>query len=381
MGHSGAHGRRFPAIEGVRALAALSIVVYHVGELGSTQGRLATFGGRLTVGVPVFFVVSAFVLYRPFVAGRTDGGPTPAIGPFLLRRVARIVPLYWVTLTVVWATAPLFSGSTRQGFLAGEPLWRYFLFAQVYNEASSIGALAPAWSLNVELVFYLVLPLWAVAAAWFTRRGMPVQVELACLALVVVGGESLLRRFDETGSHLAKTPPANAGYFAVGMMLAILSVDLTSSARPMLLSRAVRSVVPLATPAIALIVALFLFVPTIPRFELVRLTLVALVLLPAAFDERPVTVANRILLQRHLQLIGVVSYGVYLFHRQVALGLRLWLWGPMDMYDLVVALAAVTGLSVLLANASFRYLEQPVIRRARVVGRPAEPVPEPSSSP
>lgn len=375
MGQSGAGGTRFPAIEGIRALAALGIVAYHVGELGRTQSQLATFGERLTIGVPVFFVVSAFVLYRPFVARRVHGDPIPAIGPFLLRRVARIVPLYWVTLTVVWLTSPLFSGSTRGDFFAGEPWWRYYLFAQVYDETSSVAALGPAWSLNVEMAFYLVLPFWGAGAAWLVRRGLPVHVELLVLGVVIVGGISTVQRLEGEGSHLAKTPLPNAGYFAIGMALAVLSVDLAASDRPMVLARAVRRVAPLAAPAIALVLALFVVASDSHHLRPARAALVLLVLLPAAFDDRAVTVAKRILMQRHLQVIGALSYGVYLFHRQIALGLRLWSWSTMDRYEFVVAVGFVTTLTVVLAQVSFRHLESPVIRWARTVGRPAAALP------
>jgi len=369
-----ARGPRFPALEGVRALAALSIIAYHVGELGQTQGQLSTFGQRLTLGVPVFFVVSAFVLYRPFVAHRADGRPLPAIGPFLLRRAVRILPLFWVTMTVVWVTSPLLSASTRTQFFGGVPWWRYYLFTQVYTDRSSIWALGPAWSLNVEMAFYLVLPFWALAAAWLIRRKVPVHVELVCLGLVVLSATSYYNQYEAVGSYLTRTPWANAGYFSIGMVLAIVSVDLEST-RPIFLSRAVRFVVPFAATGIAVIIAVFLFKPVVRQFGELRLALVSLVLLPAAFDHRPVTMAKRILMQPHIQRVGVLSYGVYLFHRQIALGLRLYLWAPMDKYDYVVALTAVIVLTVVLASASYRYLELPLIRRAGKVGRPDRAVP------
>lgn len=359
---------RFAALEGVRALAALAIVWYHVGELGSTQGTLARVGERLIVGVPVFFVVSAFVLYRPFVARRVVGLQGPAIGPFFLRRAARIVPLYWATLTLVWVTSPLLSAQTRDQLFAGVPWWRYYLFLQVYDEASSIMALGPAWSLNVEMVFYLALPLWGTAAAWFFSRRVPVHLEVAVLALIAALGLDWLGDLERSGSYLAKAPPANACYFAVGMALAIISVDLGSD-RPMLVSRVVRILAPGSAPVLALVLVVFLLDYGNPYYWELRAAIVVLVLLPAVFDRRPATISRRVLMQRHLQLVGVLSYGVYLFHRQIALGLRLFLWAPMGKYDFIVALVAVTGLTVLAATASYRYLEQPLTRLAGSVSR------------
>jgi peptidoglycan/LPS O-acetylase OafA/YrhL len=267
----------------------------------------------------------------------------------------------------------LFSAQTRTEFFAGIPPWRYYMFLQVYDEASSIAGLGPAWSLNVEMVFYLILPLWAMAAAWLVRRGVPAQVELAVLGLIVVAGLTLIESYERVDSYLARTPPPNAGYFAIGMALAILSVDLTASPQPMRLSRALRSMTRIAPPAIALILAVFLFVVNVPRFGLFRFALLSLVLLPAAFDDRASTVARRVLMQHHVQLIGVLSFGVYLFHRQIALGLRLWFWAPMDKQDLLVAFGAVVALSVALARISYRHLEQPVMGMAKVASRSAGP--------
>lgn len=232
--------------------------------------------------------------------------------------------------------------------------------------------MGPAWSLNVEFAFYLVLPLWALAAAWLLRRKVPVQVELVLLGFIFLGATALLESYLSTGSYLARTPPPNAGYFAIGMAFAIVSVDLEST-RPRLLSRAVRFVAPAAPIAIAGILAAFLLVTVIPQFWLFRVALVTLVLLPAAFDRRTSSVTNRILMQRHLQLVGVLSYAVYLFHRQIALGLRLYFWAPMGKYDFVVAFAAVLALTMVLAKASYRYLEKPLIRMARTARQPAKP--------
>src|SRR5439155_8306716 len=63
----------------------------------SIVGRYAQ---RLEVGVAIFFVISGFLLYRPFAASRAAGQPAPRTGPYAWRRVLRIVPAYWLALTV-----------------------------------------------------------------------------------------------------------------------------------------------------------------------------------------------------------------------------------------------------------------------------------------
>jgi peptidoglycan/LPS O-acetylase OafA/YrhL len=96
---------RFPLLDGVRALAALSIVFLHVGD-GTGFARtnaLGAFTSRMDAGVALFFVLSGFLLYRPFVAARLDDRPAPSAGRYLRRRLLRIVPAYWLALLVMGA--------------------------------------------------------------------------------------------------------------------------------------------------------------------------------------------------------------------------------------------------------------------------------------
>src|SRR3954466_14466210 len=95
---------RFPHVHSLRALAALSVLLYH-GAFKAYLGKqpdspLAPFAAHLDVGVSVFFLISAFLLYRPMVAARPNGEPAPAPEAYGRRRLFRIVPGYWVALIV-----------------------------------------------------------------------------------------------------------------------------------------------------------------------------------------------------------------------------------------------------------------------------------------
>ncbi len=87
---------RFPGFDGFRAIAALGVLVNHVAFL-SGRTRLETFGldlgpffARLDIGVAIFFLISGFLLYRPFVERIFAGEARPALGPYLKRRFLRI---------------------------------------------------------------------------------------------------------------------------------------------------------------------------------------------------------------------------------------------------------------------------------------------------
>jgi len=150
---------RFPLLDGVRALAALSIVLLHVGDATgfARTSRLGAFTARMDAGVALFFVLSGFLLYRPFVASRLEARPAPSAGRYLRRRLLRIVPAFWVAMLVMGALGWI-------SVLNGD-WWRYFGFLQNLSVETVLGGIRPAWSLCVEMSFYLVLPLWALGAA------------------------------------------------------------------------------------------------------------------------------------------------------------------------------------------------------------------------
>src|ERR1700710_648212 len=99
----------FPAVEGLRAVAALLVVLVHVAfvaGLTSSPGGTGAYTARAEVGVGVFFVISGFLLYRPWVLAHRDGAAGPPLARFLVRRALRILPLYWVALAVTWLLVP-----------------------------------------------------------------------------------------------------------------------------------------------------------------------------------------------------------------------------------------------------------------------------------
>ncbi len=151
------------------------MLVVHVALLSGLLARnhlLGPYLARTDVGVSIFFLISGFVLYRPFVAARLAGHPFPAVGPFLRRRALRILPAYWVAITVV-----AFVLKTPK-FRSGQNIVEHYLLLHVYDThyISHVGSgsfqvtggpVQQSWSLATEVSFYLFLPLWA----WLMARG------------------------------------------------------------------------------------------------------------------------------------------------------------------------------------------------------------------
>ena len=173
----GPSGRAPPAhqgpLDGLRAAAAGAVLLTHVGGLtGYTlTGTPASWVlSRGDVGVPIFFSLSGLLLYRRWATAALTGGRTGAVAVYLRRRALRILPAYWAVVLI--ALPVLNPGAARHAW----PWIQYLLLIQNYDSHpwwSGTGAtgLAQAWSLVVEVSFYLILPFLAAALTWFACRG------------------------------------------------------------------------------------------------------------------------------------------------------------------------------------------------------------------
>jgi peptidoglycan/LPS O-acetylase OafA/YrhL len=109
---------RFALFDSLRGLAAIAILTFHVFSLTGAMDKpvvgdtVAVLGPRSLI---LFFVISGFLLYRPYVAARADGRPGPRMSRYLRRRALRIIPAYWLALTVLAITPASSESSARTG--------------------------------------------------------------------------------------------------------------------------------------------------------------------------------------------------------------------------------------------------------------------------
>lgn len=371
----------FPHLDGIRGLAALSILAYHGlgGNYRAVTGWVEV-GTALRSALPFFFFLSAFLLYRPYVAARLGDGPRPGLRAFWWRRFLRIVPAYWVALTLIALTVGLPGVFGPEG-------WRYYTFLYVYSHRTVTGGLIPAWTLCVDMTFYLLLPFFALALDELWRRlslRRAVNSELAILAVIwlastaywfafVSGARTGLAGLEMREVNLA----ANLDWFTLGMALAVISATDAHRLSPLtrLLSR--RHAVGVAWGAAAatfLIIARTYYTTDETTRHLLALVLCALIFTPAALvpEQRG---PQRFLAARAAAWLGVASYGIYLYHGPVLnelreLGFRLGTAGPITYLSLVaVTLPVVVALSC----ASYYVLELPIMRWGRRIGSPRRP--------
>ncbi len=398
---------RLPGVEGLRAVAAGSILVYHVWLYGQPRRYLDDFGpasrylfGHLPLGVTLFFTLSAFLLYRPVAGAVVDRAPRPGTGPYLVNRALRILPAYWVVLVVTAVVLPAAVlrtgvGTLQLGRMTHDPdlLLRNAALAQNYTPDSVLTGITPAWSLAVEVVFYLVLPLLGLLAVACSRAARGIGGRLAAalapaavLLLVGLSGKAAADRIVPAGpapgwdgdwhSVVVRSFWGQADLFTFGMVLAVVHVAVRRGL--LTLPRWWRwpAWAALLGIAVALAVLTDRGVWSAGRnpYELTGALgcalLLALVVLPRATADRGPGLLVRLLSTRAAVLVGLCSYSVFLWHEPLTRLLRSHGWTLPGRGGLLVNLVVVGAITAVLAAATYRWVERPALRRKRLATRP-----------
>ena len=395
-------GSRLPGIEGARAVAAGSVLVYHCWLFGSPDGtspRLGPLTGlmpHLALGVILFFSLSGFLLYRPFAAAALRAAPGPGIGGYLRNRALRILPAYWVILLLTGVLLQMAllredASGLQLGSLAREPdtLVKNVLLVQSYDPNTLLTGIGPAWSLVIEVAFYLALPVLAMLAMTLARRatsrsGRRRAALAPAAAMLVLGlvGKAVTHLVAGSSSGweadwpsvLARSFLANADLFAFGMALAVLHTEVRDGA--VTLPRWWRAGALAAAGATAL-AAVWIVPPGmglgVAKYDVLMAVscslLLAIVVLPDPGPprrRRPLGLLDT----PPLVVAGLVSYSLFLWHEPLVYWLRehgLTRPGAGGFVVNLVVLAAAAGA---LAALTYRYVERPAMARKQSAAAP-----------
>lgn len=337
---------RWPALDGLRAIAIAAVVWHH--SLPSARPGLL---GRGYLGVPLFFALSGFLITRLLLAERQATGDI-SLRRFWLRRSLRIVPLYYVVLAgfVVrvallepddatrhfFASLPAYASYTSNWFVRFDvphPIWFGF-----------------AWSLATEEQFYLwwppLLRLAARAGRWLSP-----SVLLLLLGLDQLAEHGAFAAWLPAGSVSARVATSSSGAMALGALFALLlehPLGQTLVGRPL----AARHALTLA----ALAALALIWRPVGPP---IALDLAFALLVATAALARGQSALECALTHPWLLHIGRVSYGIYLFHVPWIGLLSRGLPGSSEQP--AALFAGAFTLSVVTASISYRYLEGPLL--------------------
>jgi len=359
-----------PALDGVRAIAILMVIVYHSlnGLPGITwaQAQFLNLTGAGWTGVDLFFVLSGFLITGILMDAR---GSAHSLRNFYARRVLRIVPVYVAFLLFsLWVAGPLGTSSAEEVTqLQRSQLWFWTYSENVMVALHSWSAtsfpMAHLWSLAVEEQFYILWPLAVLLlspmALKRTAAACIVAAEACRLALILHGGD---------GTVNFVMLPSRMDSLAAGAFLAC------AYRNPLLWSRVLHARKWIATTALVSILVLLITFHTVDKLAPVA----QLVAFPSLVALGSIIVASAVggsawLSGSAMRFVGKISYGMYVWHLVVMRLLltkvsvpettspRAW-W----MFYAVMALGTVGG-TIVVALISWHVIEQPFLRLKRFV--------------
>ncbi|MBN1342160.1 MAG: acyltransferase [Phycisphaerae bacterium] len=361
-------GRFIPEIDGLRFLAISWVVLFHV--WGSVPGRQQTDAcsalgaavlrtlGAGAIGVQIFFGVSGFILALPFARRILSGQASIPIRPYLIRRVTRLEPPYVIHLLLITALFALAAGS---GLIWDERLIGHATpleFAVRHQPASLVYLHGPAtgyanpincvlWSLEVEVQFYLLMPLLARVFAIRSRAARRTTL-LGCMAAA-----STLANADLGATWLGPTVLGQLHWFLVGFLTADFYLSWNESPSP---DR--RWDLPAALAWGGFIV--------LAPIEGARV-LLPFVLLACFLSVFRSKVIRSAFTNPWATTIGGMCYTIYLYHYLIILAagrpLHRWLGGGNGMLSLLALCFILPAIILVFSCGAFLLFERPFMRR------------------
>jgi acetyltransferase len=360
---------RSKRIDALRAVAALSVLVAHSTHLagpGPATGasRLAS---RMATGVWLFFAISGFLIAGPFLRTVVEGRSLPSFTRYAVRRAARILPAYWVGLAAVLILA---TGATIAHW------WQlpvHILLLQTFPPDESQKLYFVAWTLGLEAIFYALVPL-AAFVAWRATRGRGMDPSRAMTVVVGVwlfafGAQALLSLAfptagSETGVWKTVRSMGAMGNFCPGMLVFLAARETTGRWHRAYKAIGRQPLVSIAAAGVLIYIAqeipwrkdAFAAAWTHPLTGIGSGLILAAVL-EGAWLRRLVEV---------LAPVGLISYGVYLWHWVVVATFEHHRWTVIADKGSTATFGnglVLLGLTLPLALASWLVVERPLLAR------------------
>jgi peptidoglycan/LPS O-acetylase OafA/YrhL len=365
------------ALDSLRGFSTILIVVYHTSFVsGYTVEHADSIGAyidRLNIGVAIFFVLSGFLIFRPFAHSLIHGSPLPKTRNYYLKRAARILPGYWLALFVLAGLDALTIVNTS-GFI------RNVFIVHSFTEHNVFTGIRQAWTLAIEMSFYVVVPAFAYGFVLQTkRRNGPVVVStlLKALSFLFLGAYAFRLFIHQIDFWFLDTAhiwlPSHMDTLALGMGLAVL-VEAPASAKTLLkvknfIANHTGSFV-VCSVFVWLISANINMAIGLNRTEFHIDLLghflygIASVLLVAPFCVDSQALLVKAVSFRLFTWLGTISYGIYLWHMAFLGGNFAEKYMPYTENDgqVLLRFLVVLPASIAIASLSYYVLERPIMR-------------------
>jgi len=348
---SPARAKYRPDIDGLRAIAVLSVLLFH--------GGVAALSGGY-VGVDVFFVISGFVITTKLVEEIDEGNFS--IANFYVRRIRRILPALVAVILLSCVAALIFflpdalddfsrSVVATAIFLSNMFFWKN---SGYFETAALDRPLLHTWSLAIEEQFYILIPLALFLLVIYARRWT-----FALFALVAACSLGLSIFLTN------KAPTANFFVLPTRAWELLLGVLVALAPWAPIAHRVLREVVALAAFAlIGFAVLTYTSATPFPGLAAFVPTFATAVLIYLGKEGRPTLVASGLGL-RPVVAVGLISYSLYLVHWPIIVFARYALLRDLHGWEIV----AVISVSLVLAYLSYRFVETPFRRPRRPISR------------
>lgn len=382
------------ALTGLRGFAALMVVLVHVSGLTAYA-----WIGLPSYGPVSLFVLSGYLLYRPWAKWGLQSGDRPSLGVFARRRAARIFPAYLVVFFTIVLIYPPARPVNAHDWLSMVTLtW-------IYENRYLPTSFVQTWSLATELSWYVALPVMAVVTTTLARRrSVRAGFWVTCALLgasvpVSAAWRAWVSTQDNTHAPYSLWLPGFLVCFAGGALVAhVVEGSRAGVVQPVRLRRLANdrwALLSLALAAALLGTSALGGPPGFPdtfaqeQFRLACATAIAFVLLLGAALGAPETPLNVMLGSRPAAALGRWSYGLFLWHFPLLIMLEDALDYPSGALGFLSRLGLVLAISIPLSAATYAWVERPTIawsqrpqreRRERTTAATAPAVPTSTTS-
>ena len=306
--------KHIPALDGIRGLAILAVIMYHNFGLGDQY-----YIGWL--GVDLFFVLSGYLITNSLI----NTLPTKNyLRNFYIKRVLRIFPIYYLVLFIFLIFFPLISFLNDEfGYYIKHQLWFWFYLQNwllIFNFPKGDGYFNHFWSLAVEEQFYVI---WPFIILWLKKeKRLLIFLILVLISLIAIRSSLWLLQIDHFNYTLFYRFTRIDG-ICVGCIIAVIK-----KMRPDFLERNIAAVV----TSLAILNFIFYFLNRDNQFEFPYLAFVGYTTFASMLGllVNQATVLEdgrfaRVLAIFPLRYVGKISYGFYIFHLPLYLLLSPWL--------------------------------------------------------
>jgi len=373
---------RLGGLDGLRGLAALAVFGVHYNQIVDVDVQLGHFDLHRLLdngeyGVALFFILSGLLLSQPFWKSILCGANWPDTRAYVVHRLARILPAYYLALTVLILLA---------GYWRFEHAWTdillHYSFLFNYAEFSIFSINAPFWTLAVEVQFYVLLPfLFLLLRRLSLRKIVTVLVLLSLAAyglnywlvssvdkMILWPGSPLLTWIRPYGAVVTHSLLAHLPHFFIGVICGALLLQITTT-RSQLPGKGdwrYEIVFWLSFMLIFLLLATKLGDWVQVPYGRYGLPLVPLLLGAMILSTHFTVGARKILDSAPMHMLGQLSYGIYIFHLPVLRFVdRTMAEAATDAREHWVSLGVISLLLTLLVAAiSYFLVERPVLRLA-----------------